>query len=341
MDIENNFFGLFGSNVSKTQTPIPNEKISKIELKSIEERSPKIFDNLDGMEDHAILMNRFVEENQFKQQNLLQSICSQCSKKPSVYTCPRCCCKTCSLKCSNEHKINFKCSGKRDQTGFIPLNHYSETHLSSDCKFLDRALEQMQNCKRILRNNPFQEHSNWTIRFIQEAQKRRIVYKKMPLAFKKARSNRSIYLYREKAIHWDIEFIFPNCLDTRSENQFIEADPNKFKTIRIKRNRISENLQLSTIINEMISTKEWLKQLDDDDESVIDLESNEFDSMKLYRESPNNIIALLQPHSANVSFSKMNLDQSLRKNLFDKTIIEYPTIIVVIEKFLTNYPLDV
>lgn len=178
MDIENNFFGLFGSNVSKTQTPIPNEKISKIELKSIEERSPKIFDNLDGMEDHAILMNRFVEENQFKQQNLLQSICSQCSKKPSVYTCPRCCCKTCSLKCSNEHKINFKCSGKRDQTGFIPLNHYSETHLSSgspielkllnsdffylylDCKFLDRALEQMQNCKRILRNNPFQEHSN-------------------------------------------------------------------------------------------------------------------------------------------------------------------------------------
>lgn len=43
---------------------------------------------------------------------------------------------TCSLNCSKKHKIDDKCSGKRDKTNFKPLSQFKDEDLISDLQFL-------------------------------------------------------------------------------------------------------------------------------------------------------------------------------------------------------------
>lgn len=67
------------------------------------------------------------------------SSCGQCTLQPSIYTCPACSLRTCSLSCSNQHKLRTSCTGKRNRVNHIPLNQYSWGSLMRDYTYLEEV----------------------------------------------------------------------------------------------------------------------------------------------------------------------------------------------------------
>ncbi|KAI0053030.1 hypothetical protein FA95DRAFT_1057397 [Auriscalpium vulgare] len=63
--------------------------------------------------------------------------CAICDEKTSVYACPRCTTRTCSLPCSSAHKTRTGCSGVRDKAKYVPMNNYTLGTMMDDYVFLE------------------------------------------------------------------------------------------------------------------------------------------------------------------------------------------------------------
>ena len=78
--------------------------------------------------------------------------CQICQKKTSLYCCPRCSIRTCSLSCCQTHKLQNNCNGKRDRTAFVSLTQFSDSNLQSDFHFLEDVLTVSERVKRLGRD---------------------------------------------------------------------------------------------------------------------------------------------------------------------------------------------
>lgn len=58
-------------------------------------------------------------------------ICEECKANPSKYKCPGCSIRSCSLPCVKAHKLRTGCTGKRNQTNFVPLSQIDNNQLLS------------------------------------------------------------------------------------------------------------------------------------------------------------------------------------------------------------------
>ena len=76
--------------------------------------------------------------------------CQMCLLNNSIYRCPSCFYRTCSLKCCLLHKQQTSCTGKRDRAGFVPLRDFSDSTLASDFHFLEDVLQQSARGKRLI-----------------------------------------------------------------------------------------------------------------------------------------------------------------------------------------------
>jgi hypothetical protein len=63
-------------------------------------------------------------------------LCAVC-KRSSIYTCPRCSIRTCSVPCSTKHKARDKCTGERDKTVYVPMNQYGWGTMMNDYVYLE------------------------------------------------------------------------------------------------------------------------------------------------------------------------------------------------------------
>lgn len=57
--------------------------------------------------------------------------CEECKSNPSKYKCPGCLVHSCSLPCVKAHKERTGCTGKRNQTQFVPLSQFDDNILLS------------------------------------------------------------------------------------------------------------------------------------------------------------------------------------------------------------------
>ncbi|KAJ7507477.1 hypothetical protein B0H11DRAFT_1680511, partial [Mycena galericulata] len=65
-------------------------------------------------------------------------LCSICNQRYSIYTCPRCATRTCSLPCASAHKTRGAgCSGARDKAAYVPMNRYGWGTMMDDYAFLE------------------------------------------------------------------------------------------------------------------------------------------------------------------------------------------------------------
>jgi hypothetical protein len=81
---------------------------------------------------------------------LLSDLCSSCHLSPPKYKCPRCSTRTCSLQCSKRHKQRAGCSGKRDQTAYMPkAKIYTAEGIDHDYNFISSIEKQIENGTRI------------------------------------------------------------------------------------------------------------------------------------------------------------------------------------------------
>ena len=78
--------------------------------------------------------------------------CEVCKTEISIYRCPACFTRTCSLTCCLAHKQQKECSGKRDRTAFVPLHQFSNSTLASDFHFLEDVLARSDRGKRLIKD---------------------------------------------------------------------------------------------------------------------------------------------------------------------------------------------
>ena len=70
---------------------------------------------------------------------VLTTLCPICYTSPPKYRCPRCSMQTCSLECSQAHKLRASCSGVRDPAKYIPKREMKPSTIDMDFNFLKKV----------------------------------------------------------------------------------------------------------------------------------------------------------------------------------------------------------
>lgn len=157
------------------------------------------------------------------------SSCQECRREASVYQCPACRIRTCSLPCCQAHKKRTKCTGKRNRSEFLPLCRMSDDSLRSDYFFLEEVLTQMPRARKVARTEhdagPHSNgisninHSNKNRRknapptskksrqLQLQAERRNITLQILPSFMERHRNNTSWYCGPRDMVTWKVECI--------------------------------------------------------------------------------------------------------------------------------------
>ena len=146
--------------------------------------------------------------------------CEECNEKTSLYQCPGCMIRTCSLKCCQAHKKRTKCSGKRSRGKILPLCRMDDDSLRSDYFFMEEVLEMMPRASKISKlaeENSMQSiaHRSTTSmnsrkkskRLVQQAERRGITLQVMPCVMERHKKNSSWYCSPRDLITWKTEVV--------------------------------------------------------------------------------------------------------------------------------------
>lgn len=226
--------------------------------------------------------------------------CEVCSGTKSIYTCPKCEVNTCSLGCVNIHKKELQCDGIRDRTKYIELRKMTEKDFKSDYYFLAEATNFVESKKRnqiasrMESSMPPKKH-----KLKNACNKRKTTIKFLQNTFSKAKENTSYFQIKADKIIWHLNWIFPNL----------------------------DNLKLSMkSCDEETPLGELLVKLFDDEKR---------DQLNYYQsKGVGNLTLLLKAESVKNCknrFHSLDCKKSLKQNLVNKTIIEFPTIYVIYE----------
>ena len=138
-------------------------------------------------------------------------------KQCSVYNCPRCSRRTCSLACCQAHKERTGCNGKRQRTEFLPLCRMTDATLRNDYFFLEDVLNQTSNIKRQKNTTNAaggKQHlrsprndMNRRKRLANIAHQRGIKFQVMPPVMERHRANTSWYNSKTNVITWKVDVV--------------------------------------------------------------------------------------------------------------------------------------
>lgn len=209
------------------------------------------------------------------------------------------------------HKKELDCNGVRDKTKYVSLKNLTENDLMNDYVFLEDCTNytmarKRDKIKRHTSNHPLPMH----LRKLRSAAQERSMNLRFLLAnFKRHIDNKTFYDWKTKIIHWSIEWRFPYAnnflyLEERcDENQTICKHSEKF---------FDKNTTTMTQMSEYLA------------------------------KGISNCIFLLKSEGiqrCNERYFRLNGDISLMENLKNRTIIEFPVILVVFDSDIQNYQL--
>ncbi|KAL5276195.1 ZNHIT6 family protein [Megaselia abdita] len=228
--------------------------------------------------------------------------CEVCSKVESKYTCPKCEVKTCSLECVNVHKKELQCDGIRDRTKFIPIRKMTENDFMSDYHFLEEATrfvelqKRNQIATRSQSNLPQKKH-----KLRSACSKRKIFIKFFKNKFSKSQENSSYFQQKTNKILWHLDWIFPN-----------------LENLRLSMKNCDEEEALGDLLSKLI-------------------DSEKRDRLEYYKsKGVGNLSIFLKAENVKNCknrFYSLNCKKSLKENLVNKTIIEYPTVYVTYDNY--------
>jgi len=234
--------------------------------------------------------------------------CCVCDTTLLKYRCPGCGFRTCSFDCVKKHKVLFDCTGKRDKIPFVKLSEFSEEQFHDDFSFLEETGNAIDGTarERCKISMSAKELPAWLKKIQYEARVRGTRLKIMPAGFSKRKSNRTAFIYKEKAIHWDVEWILKSFNSDSSD-------------LVIHDQRVAENTQVEEALNRHLTPTDAIAELD------------KTKLMKTYL-SKGNLTVLLKTEDG---LTKMNdLKCTLQEALVGKTVIEFPSFV------LTHQPDD-
>ncbi|KAH9449405.1 hypothetical protein Pst134EB_020228 [Puccinia striiformis f. sp. tritici] len=149
--------------------------------------------------------------------------CNQCNQAESKYTCPGCSARTCSLGCSNAHKVDKKCSGKRNRVEFVHLKEYSWGRLMQDYSYLEeihRHLSEPRHSSSTqstdatattarLQQHPSRHATSKRDSLIRKAALEGVGLSLMPDGMSRRKLNMTHFNQKKKLLQWSLELIFP------------------------------------------------------------------------------------------------------------------------------------
>lgn len=245
--------------------------------------------------------------------------CVICSSSDFKYKCPSCLVRTCSLDCFKAHKLQLKCTGLRDSLKFKRLANFDDDQLREDFRFLDDYSRQMNGIKRQKRNivQSLNDLPNWLKKLKFEANRRQIKLKILPAGFRRRLQNKSTFMYSSKEISWDVELLFTD-LNLKHRSGSAEK-PITFHVHRVSEKRTLKDLLATYLKPQHPITGQQLNGV-----------------LKLYHDAGEHEIAVLIKLSFD-HYVQLEPRMSIGDCLKGKSIIEYPTMVVVLKKNLSKY----
>lgn len=238
-----------------------------------------------------------------KQQALL---CQECEKNPSKYKCPACFFRSCSLLCVNAHKHRTGCSGKKNQTDFVPLSQFNDNVLLSDYNLLEevkRVTEAAHRTRTKLSVHPYFKLPFPLQNLRRAAASRRTKLLFLPSGLSRRGRNQSRYEQRKKFISWTIEWRFHS-------TDVVLCD-----------HGIHEDMTLRTVIEKHLKPGPWNHQL----KHFCD---EQLDNLRFFIRK--------YPKGPKSPFKELDINTPLRQLLANVVILEYP----VMHVFLPSHSFD-
>ncbi|XP_071477505.1 box C/D snoRNA protein 1-like [Diadema antillarum] len=236
--------------------------------------------------------------------------CMVCVSENAKYTCPRCRTTTCCLACVKQHKSQSGCSGVRDKTAFVAVKDFSENHLLSDYRFLEDADRKCYSAVGDIKNKPGFLNFRWKL-VSKEAYKRHIRLRLLPHHFTKHRENSTSFNKKTKLMMWHVKWIFP-----QAEAEYINI-------------RLQETVTLKEALCKYIHPETA--------DPVIRQRLKRYcscgvDNVQVFMKVENQPANVLRYH-------QLSLNRTLKDNLVEKCLVEYPTMHVVLPENAAQYPL--
>ncbi|KAH8118371.1 hypothetical protein DFH11DRAFT_1502292 [Phellopilus nigrolimitatus] len=290
-------------------------------------------------------------------------LCALCNAQPSIYTCPRCLTKSCSLPCSRAHKAATGCSGERNRVAFVPMNQYGYGTLVDDYVFLEEVGRKVETWGReIVKGGIATQRENGAAtrgtsmrggrgrgrgkgRTFGHGQDKRnflamqlgfrdIDMDVLPPGMERAKRNQSSWDSKKKSALLTIEFVFqppPNPL-TRQESKPVSLVAHKNDWERSVRQAIRANVKNMQRVKKDDPLFQWLG-LDEEDETIPSSVLCVMKRPKILDDSPN-------LNAGRHSYYKLDWNSKLSSALRWKHFVEFPTILLVDESSFEGVIVD-
>ncbi|XP_057960166.1 uncharacterized protein LOC131152345 isoform X2 [Malania oleifera] len=240
------------------------------------------------------------EEKMDVNQNPTEStVCEQCKTNPSKYKCPGCSLRTCSLACVKAHKQRSGCTGKRQQTQFVPLSQFDDNVLFSDYNLLEdvkRIAESAQRWRVKLCGTYFKPPFHLrSLRSAAASRRTKLLF--LPRGMSKREKNQSHYNQSKKFISWTVEWHFHST------------------DVVLLDHGVNEYTSLFSVIQNHLKPVPWNHRLRQFCEEKLD-------SLKFFIRK--------YPKGPRSPFHELNIMAPLSQQLADAVILEYPVIHVLL-----------
>lgn len=296
------------------------------------------------MAERKELESRMSNDTDFK--NLLQNLCSVCHVEPPKYKCPACLTRTCSAVCSKRHKEQSSCTGIVDPTRYLKKSELlSDVHtLNRDYNFLQRmdrqihvAVNELEDKmpKRKVRGAGMSQ-SNKKRKANNSEDNRKVIVRngvnihQLPDGMSRALNNRTGWMGKKtKFFGWTVEWVLWDSgaqenIGATQEN--VGGTQESIGATSEPHTQLSHAISESTILEDAAARSLFPSRMKKD-ATAEKLDSIEPSAKYRY------FLQKVPAPAKSPGLILLSPSTSLRSNLQDKSVIEYPTIHVVAEEY--------
>ncbi|CCJ29176.1 unnamed protein product [Pneumocystis jirovecii] len=228
--------------------------------------------------------------------------CTICLTSTAKYRCPQCNIETCSAQCSTEHKKRSLCSGLPNPTSFLNKKDLLTIQsLDRDYNFLS-AIE--SSLDSFVKNRMSFSSNHAALKLKKIIEKCGIRYLIIPRGMSRACQNKTFWSKKRKKIFWTIEWIYIK---------------NETKISNIEHNRVPSDINIVDAYKNFIHKRKINELLD------IDYQTIQFMIKKVNSPANNSI------------YETLNKNTTLLESLKGMTILEFPTIHIIVNENKNKY----
>ena len=242
------------------------------------------------------------------------------------------------MKCCKEHKIKYKCEGKKKINAFISKTNFSLKDLKKDMDYLGNMINKTDGIKKKMSFLKKKNTESLRLRLLKLYSKKNnnVDLIILPSIFEKHRENLSFYFTKLKEIYWLLEFKFFSFEEFNIILDKPVSENSSFIKILTENDFFNKKLLLEKEINldkenmeKLIKTNEI--HLFIQNSYICDFNEEEKKNQELYERNFFNKI------DKKYSMVKINLEDKLCNYIKFMKITEYPTIWIVFNEKTSQF----